>query len=528
MFAGTTKRAWPVVLLLGVSLLLVLFLAGQAFYALRTQHEVTRDVVRDYAALAGDEFARRAVVEIGYRGIYPLVLALNRIAADPENIDEALDALPASEERDVVANLDLVGALFQVDPEPGGNYEGPYDDELIAGVAKEFVSDPEQPFSFWRGALDGQPSLLVYLPVPGDSGRFLGFAVDQQAFKERFGRVFEAGPLLPAALTDRNAFDNDWLYLNVTGPDGDNTLVHGERYQADLRVERGLGGYYEGLLEGYNVEVALDPDAAAQLVIGGLPESRLPTIGVLLLLTIGLIGFAMTLVRREAAFASARADFIARVSHELRTPLAQIRLFAETLRHKRFSSDADQQRSLEIIDREARRLSHLVDNVLEFSKSERGRIDLHRVALDLAALTEDAVASYAPPPSVNIEALTEATVPVDADPDALRQVVLNLLDNAVKYGPQQQTVRVSVDRNEHKARLSVEDEGPGIPAHERDRIFVPYYRMRREDNENTTGTGIGLAVVKELVNRHNGVVSVEPCDSGGTRFVVEMPLSDTP
>ena len=118
---------------------------------------------------------------------------------------------------------------------------------------------------------------------------------------------------------------------------------------------------------------------------------------------------------------------------------------------------------------------------------------------------------------------TEHGVIVSADRDALRQVLLNLLDNAVKYGPPGQTITVGTEAAGDRVRIFVEDQGPGIPHEDRQRVWEPYVRLGRAAEEATGGSGIGLAVVRELVSLHNGRTRVEGAPGGGARMVVELP-----
>jgi len=231
-------------------------------------------------------------------------------------------------------------------------------------------------------------------------------------------------------------------------------------------------------------------------------------------------------LRREREFARRRDEFVAGTSHEFRTPLAQIRLFAETLRLGRVRNDAERERSLAIIDQATRRLSHLVENLLYASRIGRGMPTLTPAACDLAAELREVVAGFGP-----IAASREVTVTVEAparldataDGDAFHQVVLNLLDNAVKYGPPGQTVTVRLERRDGQFRLTVEDQGPGVPAGERLRVFERFVRLERDREAHTGGAGLGLALVQELARLHGGSAWVEAADDRGARFVVEFP-----
>jgi signal transduction histidine kinase len=214
------------------------------------------------------------------------------------------------------------------------------------------------------------------------------------------------------------------------------------------------------------------------------------------------------------------------VSHELRTPLAQIRLFAELLRNGQLRSEQERERSIGIIDEEAQRLTYLVENVLAFSRSEHGRgaVTVEPVAMDTEI--EAAVDAFVPLARVRrakIKSTIERGLVARVDPRALRQIVLNLLDNAVKYGPLGQTVTISLSATESTVLVAVEDRGPGVPRSEREQIWEPYYRLTREADAAVGGSGIGLSIVRELVLMHGGRTWVEDAPGGGARFVVEFP-----
>jgi signal transduction histidine kinase len=262
------------------------------------------------------------------------------------------------------------------------------------------------------------------------------------------------------------------------------------------------------------------------VVAGAAPISRAPVyVGLLMLVGI-LITASLVLAKRQGQLAEARTDFVSNVSHELRTPLAQIRMFAETLLLGRARNDTERRRSLEIIDQEARRLNALVDNVLQLGRAERGVAHVAPTEIALGPAVREAVDRFAQlPRSKNVDFRTEVENRLVAmvDPNALRQIVDNLLDNAVKYGPSGQRVNVGLAMFEQNARLWVDDEGPGIPLRERDRVFEPFFRSTLHSQSSTAGSGIGLAVVRELTDLLEGRVWAETAPGGGARIVVEFP-----
>ena len=272
------------------------------------------------------------------------------------------------------------------------------------------------------------------------------------------------------------------------------------------------------------VQVSLNQRGFAKLAPKGLPPHRGWEFLGLFGLAVGLVASSLLLLRREEQLARTRANFVSGVSHELRTPLAQIRLFAEMLLLGRVRTESDRRRSLEIIDTEARRLSQLVENVLQVARSERGHMHVNPIAMRVAPIIRECVESFsllaeARSMEFRMELQDGLVAPVDSA--AVRQIVLNLLDNAAKYGPNGQRIVVGMALFDDGARIWVDDEGDGIPARERERVFNPFYRSPRTQQQ--TGSGIGLAVVRELVALHGGEAWIEDAPDGGARVLVQFP-----
>jgi signal transduction histidine kinase len=306
----------------------------------------------------------------------------------------------------------------------------------------------------------------------------------------------------------------------VTSPGG--AVLYQSAEFTSTFVGRDSTGDYVGQLP---VQTALRPDIAAILIIGGLPRSRLPLLFGLLALTIALIISALFLLRREQELGRLRSEFVSGVSHELRTPLAQIRMFAETLRLGRVRNEAERQRSLTIVDQEARRLTHLVENLLYFSRSEQQpqRITPGPIALGpLVREVAEGFSSLAAARDMRVEVTPGHEQAAYADADSVRQILLNLFDNAVKYGPAGQTIQVTLGMRDGRASLEVEDEGPGIPEKDRERVWQRFWRLDRDREAGVTGTGIGLAIVRELATLHGGGATVESTARGGARLVVVL------
>jgi signal transduction histidine kinase len=275
---------------------------------------------------------------------------------------------------------------------------------------------------------------------------------------------------------------------------------------------------------GITVAVGLLNAGLYRLAPEGLPRQRGLELFGLFALAACLVACSALLLRREEQLARTRANFVSGVSHELRTPLAQIRMFAEMLLLGRVRTEADRRRSLEIIDTEARRLSQLVDNVLQVARSENGHLHVNPIAMRLAPIMRECVESFtmlAQARGIQFRPELQEDLIAPIDSAALRQIVLNLLDNAAKYGPDGQRVVVGLALFEGRARIWVDDEGEGIPVRERERVFAPFYRIRNA--QNATGSGIGLAVVRELVALHGGDAWIEDAPDAGARVVVQFP-----
>jgi signal transduction histidine kinase len=273
------------------------------------------------------------------------------------------------------------------------------------------------------------------------------------------------------------------------------------------------------------VRAAIRPRAVELLALGALPQSRVPILMGLLSLTAAMVVITVLQLRREHELSRLRSDFISSVSHELRTPLSQILLFAETLDLGRVRTQEERDTATGVIVQEGRRLMHLVENILHFSRAERRMTRLGPEPLDLNQAAQQIVADWLPlagAADVRIRTEFDADVHAVADPSALRQMLLNLLDNAVKYGPHAQTVTVGTAQRGERARIWVDDQGQGVPARERERVWASFYRLARHANSSVAGSGIGLYVVRELARLHGGDAWIEDAPGGGARVVIEL------
>jgi signal transduction histidine kinase len=246
-----------------------------------------------------------------------------------------------------------------------------------------------------------------------------------------------------------------------------------------------------------------------------------------LALALGVTALVRT-SRTRLQTAQLQSDFVSAVSHELRTPLTSMRLFSEMLVQDAGDGGvAQQQRFAESIQRECRRLEHLVQNILTFALSERNKLSVTFENLDVGEVVRRAVSNFEPLAAhqgVDIDVEVSDQLPgILADADRLESVVFDLLDNAVRYGPREGHVEVSVRGQNGSVVLAVADRGPGVPVRERKRIFRPFYRGAEAVARGQSGTGLGLALVQRIALAHGGGVTVEARAEGGTVFSVSLP-----
>ena len=249
-------------------------------------------------------------------------------------------------------------------------------------------------------------------------------------------------------------------------------------------------------------------------------------LGLLLLSLVAGGAVLLRAARRERLDALRKTDFVSNVSHELRTPLTAIRTYAELLADEgRLPDPARRRRALDTISAESARLSRLVDTLLDFSRLERNRRTYAPVPLDLAALAAE-IADTSPvrplytPPS--------APVPALADRDAVRQIVLNLLDNAAKYAPGAPAELAVTLLPDGTPALTVSDRGPGIPPRAARRIFDRFYRLDNSTTRTTAGSGLGLSIARRLALGMHGDLAYTPRSPTGSTFTLTLPPPPSP
>ncbi len=518
-----------------LTLCLSLWLGYQALDAARSHRRTAEGVLRDFAAIAVWEYSRRIQENLAYfnRRVFDDVpRSLHRRPPGPEVMENDLRyALRGQEcrcrglrERSWFFRVDLrdsstVTHPRSVSPSLKGTmarevavYRSIHP-EIRQGLIPVSGESPQDAHSLILYALTGEPDQEPHLAYG-----MVGRAEDME---ELFAGWLSMAPVLPHSLVAGQPSDS-LMEMEVLGPRGMRLFRTPTSYPGAFPAQDTLDSEFGSL----TVRAGIRPDAAQTLVIGGLPRSRIPLLLSLMAITLGVGAAALIQIRREHRLARLRDDFISSVSHEFRTPLTQIRLFAELLDSDKLTTGEERKRSTGVINREARRLTHLVENTLQFSDFRRvhaspagiGAVDINAVLSEVS----DAFRPLAEARGTEVQIHSVEDLRVVGRRGGLHRILANLLDNALKYGPRGQVVRIRARATEDRVTISVQDQGPGIRPRDRRKIWDPYRRLEGDMAGLVQGSGIGLAVVAELSSLFGGRVWVEEGDPVGSRFVVEL------
>ena len=410
----------------------------------------------------------------------------------------------------------MVGHWFDLDP-----------DEWIAKLKKIKATEGRRVYitSNWltRGDKMQYQSLVVFMPSgsTAEHPALAGFIYDTDYLAKKF---------FPQALSEvlPNQDANDTSHPQPV------IMVRTAKEQTPLaasicwdggssEVERGFESVFPGLILGIKLRgttianISNQFARTAYIILGAL--SLLMGVGMLL---------AYRNVLRELALAKLKSDFVSNVSHELRTPLALIRLYAETLELGRISNPEKRQEYYEIIRKESERLTSLINNILDFSRIESGKKEYSFRETDVADLVRGTLESYRFEIEQNgfqFEQKIDGDLPqVWVDREAIARSLLNLVNNAVKYSTTEKYLGVNLYRRNGGVNLEVVDHGIGIPAKEQPKIFEKFYRVCDPLVHNTKGSGLGLSLVRHIVEAHGGEVAVESEPGRGSKFIITLPV----
>lgn len=364
----------------------------------------------------------------------------------------------------------------------------------------------------------GQSYLVSYWYRPWGGRRYLVVAWHD------IGRIVKE--TLPTLYSERpSPGDTTAPQSRVNVVDEDGRIIYGPPLRSGQFT---VGVRFPTTLYGWRLQVA--PTASEELAssVQNRRSLELVMVGLSCLVVVAGVATILVAAERERRMSAIKSDFVANVSHELKTPLALVRMFGEMLQTGRVATPEKQKEYLAIIVRESERLSALIENVLDFAKVERGRKAYELAEGDVARAVAEAIHVYryrAEREDVDIELDVAADLPVARlDDRAVGLAVINLVDNALKYGKGTKTVTVRVTRRGRDVVVSVLDQGPGVPPDERHKVFDRFVRGEATRRESRVrGSGIGLALVKHVAESHGGKAWVEPAPGGGACFSFTVP-----
>lgn len=506
----------------GLVVILLVAVATLTAFTLRTTFQLDRlrqqSVIEAIAAVATEKAARidRQLVDQDN-----VVITL----ADPARLPEIGQRwLPTAKRETPTIRalfvLDDAGNVLASDSRAGSAEDDEFRRLLVGVMFRELELDrpPEGQLRHLHKNLQGQTYLLSYWTRRWESRRYVMVAWHDVARIVReilATTILDAGGISPS-VGRVNVLDEEGR--SVAGPP-----LRAGAFSVSVQFPTTL----------YNWRVQVTPTNAEAIAERAEGRRKLEMLTVALSGTVVLIGVVILVAatEKQRRLAALKSDFVANVSHELRTPLALVRMFAELLYTGRAQSEEKRNEYAGIVMRESERLSALIDNVLDFAKLEQGKDNWHKEEVDLAKIAARVVETMQPRAArEDITLLFEQSktlLPVYADTHAAMLALSNLVDNAFKYGGSGKSVRVRVFREGRLVQVSVSDEGPGVPAELRGRIFERFERgaqTRGKDGDTVRGSGIGLSLVKHVADSHGGKVWVQPGGKGAT-FVFALPVS---
>lgn len=508
-------------MVLALLLLLILTLAWLGFSANRTQDRMVREVLQDYAQLIADNYVSALHRDIGFRRLYPLSQRLEAdgfLNGDAEFWSQ-INLLPVTEE---VLGIDALQAAFYVDNETLSItwlLNETYESQKVSQVyLNQFLTEIPPPFEV-KHFKEGE-KVHTILIIHKEEGQTV-LLIKSSALTVWFGKIFDERALLPESLGNPETLRSH-IHLDVQDINSNLIFQSSTVLIQELASVATINGDYSGLFKDFKVRASIHPLIASELIIGGLPYGRLPFIALLLGVAVLLGAASFILLRKQRQLMELRTDFVARVSHELRTPLTQIRMFTESLLLNRLSKSEDRQLALKVIHRETRRLTRLVANILLFEQDGQIQLTLESNSYSMKKLCRQVKEDFQPildSRDARLKIDCSETLSCKLNRGAVVQILTNLMDNSLKYGPMGQTISMSAKSENGSFCISVCDQGPGIAEAERERIFEAYYRLEKEKKNAIAGTGIGLSVSRDLASDMGGTLSVEEAADGGSCFL---------
>lgn len=302
-----------------------------------------------------------------------------------------------------------------------------------------------------------------------------------------------------------------------------NTFVYSQREEDDRTTQKSV----LPLFPNYEIAVSLKGESIESLISYRTKRNIISLVSLVSLIIIGAI-LVIRNLRREIQLSKAKADFVANVSHEIRTPLALISMFNETLLLGRVPSEEKKHEYYEIISKETSRLRNIINKILSFSQIDAEKKVFNFISIDPKKEIEEVINSY----SYHLKDkgftyeldLDSSDIQLKADKEAFVEVIINLVDNAIKYSPEEKFLRIKSFKKGNQYVIEVADKGMGIVRNKQQQVFEKFYRVTGGNIHDTKGTGLGLSLVAGIMEAHGGKIELESKPGEGSTFSLYFEL----
>lgn len=415
--------------------------------------------------------------------------------------------------------------FFDNDGKPAGIFSGNNKKPLFGNVYNSFTASYSKLLIRLQTYKRGGYQKNEPLPWPDSSSTSIVFLTEENPAKINTGVI----------VIDKKEFISSNIYPRMQESSRDELTMWisdtttGTLSASTGKIENTEADFSDALwyLPGSKLFISINGTSLETLV-----NSRLYTnIGLLVMLNLFIIAAAAFLyysLRRQMEITRMKADFVSNVSHELRTPLALITMFAETLEMDRVKTEEKKKEYYNIISKEAGRLSRIVNKILNFSRMEAGKQKFSFSTANLNNIIDDILYTYSyhlENKGFTVEFVKENSLPdFSADQEAIAEAVINIIDNAVKYSGDRKEIEIVTKSTAGFVVLAISDRGIGIPDKDKKKIFDKFFRASGGLIQETRGTGLGLSLVKQIVDVHNGTITVGDTPDGGTTFVIKIPV----
>jgi two-component system phosphate regulon sensor histidine kinase PhoR len=385
-------------------------------------------------------------------------------------------------------------------------------DKLI-GYKKSGFQKIEVIQNSWQGNNIGQ--MLIFIADGVDTPFLLaGLIVDPSAVIEDI-----VGPRLQVIAKDQfilSVFSKSSISPIYSTQQGDTTRLNSDAFTKDLWI-----------FPDYTIGIRTKGASLQQIVKERTNTNLLFLIGLDLVLIIALV-LVFRNIKKEVQLAQNKSDFVSNVSHEIRTPLALISMFAETLEMGRAKTEEKKQEYYSIITKETQRLSGIVNKILNFSQTEAGKKKLHIESIELTKEIQTILKTYdfhLKNKGFEYHFEPREAIVVKADKEAITEMIINLIDNAIKYSSTQKKIEITLGHDVNFGWVAVKDHGLGIGKEDQKHVFDKFYRVSSGNLAKSQGTGLGLSIVKQLIEQQNGKITVSSELGKGSTFTLYFPLT---